>query len=104
MSDPAAPPPPPPPSESGLRDLPRSFYVDAAGKSQRDLSVADISRIISQDESGQGNLWVDVDVTNRHHVAVLENACKFHPLSIEDTLNPNSRVKLEEYPGYLFMI
>ena len=24
--------------------------------------------------------------------------------TIEDTLNPNSRVKLEEYPGYLFMI
>ena len=28
----------------------------------------------------------------------------FHPLAVEDTLNPNSRVKLEEYPGYLFAI
>jgi magnesium transporter len=51
-----------------------------------------------------GNLWVDVDVTNRHHVALLENVCRFHPLTVEDTLNPNSRVKLEEYPGYIFMI
>jgi magnesium transporter len=28
----------------------------------------------------------------------------FHPLSIEDTLNPNSRVKVEEYPGFLFTV
>ena len=36
--------------------------------------------------------------------ALLEKVFCFHPLSIEDTLNPASRVKLEEYPGYLFMI
>ena len=36
--------------------------------------------------------------------ALLEKVFGFHPLSIEDTLNPASRVKLEEYPGYLFMI
>src|SRR4051812_43671075 len=49
-------------------------------------------------------LWLDLDVTCRPHVAILEHVCKFHPLTIEDTLNPESRVKLEEYPGYLFMI
>jgi magnesium transporter len=51
-----------------------------------------------------GTLWVDVDSTNRHQHAVLEKVFNFHPLAIEDTLNPNSRVKLEEYPGYLFVI
>ena len=49
-------------------------------------------------------LWVDVDMNNRHQLAVLEKIFRFHPLSIEDTLNPNSRVKLDEYDGYLFVV
>jgi magnesium transporter len=35
---------------------------------------------------------------------VLEKIFQFHPLAIEDTLNPQSRVKVEEYDGYLFII
>ena len=49
-------------------------------------------------------LWVDIDVTDRHQVACLENIFGFHPLSVEDALNPQSRVKLEEFPDYLFVI
>jgi magnesium transporter len=49
-------------------------------------------------------LWLDLDVTCRAHVAILEHVCHFHPLTIEDTLNPNSRVKLDEFPEYIFMI
>jgi magnesium transporter len=83
-------------------DLPVNVFVTPDGKPQKDLSLADINRIIGG--TLDGHLWIDVDVTNRHHVALLENVCRFHPLTVEDTLNPNSRVKLEEYPGYLFMI
>ena len=35
---------------------------------------------------------------------MLEKVFHFHPLAIEDTLSPSSRVKLEEYSGYLFAI
>lgn len=52
----------------------------------------------------KGSLWVDIDSTNRTQHALLEKLFHFHPLAIEDTLNPNSRVKLEEYPGYLFIV
>ena len=79
----------------------RSFAVGADGSVQRDLPLGELQRRIKQHD---GQLWIDVDVTNRHQVAVLEHVCGFHPLSIEDALNPNSRVKVEEYPGYLFMI
>jgi magnesium transporter len=68
---------------------------------RRDLSPTDINRAVS---SGEGLLWLDLDTSCRPHVAILEHVCKFHPLTIEDTLNPNSRVKLDEYPDYLFMI
>jgi magnesium transporter len=47
---------------------------------------------------------VDIDSTVRSQHALLEKVFKFHPLAIEDTLNPSSRVKLEEYVGYLFII
>ena len=82
-------------------DPPRTIYLAPDGSTQRDLSPTDISRVI---QKGEGTLWLDLDVTCRPHVAILEHVCKFHPLTIEDTLNPNSRVKLEEYPGYLFLI
>jgi magnesium transporter len=60
--------------------------------------LADIVR------SGRGQLWVDIDSRNRHQHAVLEKVFGFHHLAIEDTLNPDSRVKLEEYNGFLFII
>lgn len=82
-------------------ELPRSFYRASDGSFQQGLGLADLTRIIA---SGDGILWVDLCIDNRHHIAMMEKVCGFHPLSIEDTLNPNSRVKLEEYPGYLFMI
>lgn len=88
-------------TQPAAADLPRSFYLTSEGQFQHGLALGELTRIIA---SGKGILWVDLCVDNRHHVAMLEKICGFHPLSIEDTLNPSSRVKLEEYPGYLFMI
>ena len=35
---------------------------------------------------------------------MLREVFRFHPLAVEDTGNPRSRVKAEEYDGYLFVI
>jgi magnesium transporter len=80
---------------------PRSIYREPDGTVRRDLSVQEIARVVA---GGTGVLWVDLDSAARSHTAILEHACRFHPLTIEDTLNPDSRVKLEEFRGYLFMI
>jgi magnesium transporter len=80
---------------------PRAILLAPDGRVRRDLSPTDINKAIV---SGEGLLWLDLDTTCRPHVAILEHVCKFHPLTIEDTLNPNSRVKLDEYPDYLFAI
>ena len=37
-------------------------------------------------------------------MALLEKVFQFHPLVIEDTMSPNGRVKVEEFPGYLFVV
>jgi magnesium transporter len=87
-----------PPKETAQ---PRTIYIAPDGKVRRDLSPVDVNRAI---EAKEGLLWLDLDTTCRPHIAILEHVCKFHPLTIEDTLNPNSRVKVEEFPEYLFVI
>jgi magnesium transporter len=51
-----------------------------------------------------GRLWVHLDSTSPPQHALLEKLFGFHPLAIEDTLNPVTRVKVEEYDGYLFLV
>jgi len=81
--------------------VPRSYYRGRDGEVRTELAPRDLREII---KSGEGMIWVDVDVTSRHQHAVLEKIFNFHPLAVEDTLNPDSRVKIEEYDGYLFTI
>jgi magnesium transporter len=82
------------------RGVPFSVYRDPAGGVERDLMPA---RLVAALEVG-GELWVDIEATARHQHALLEKVFHFHPLAIEDTLTPKTRVKLEEYPEYLFLV
>jgi magnesium transporter len=54
--------------------------------------------------SGSGTLWVDIDIRDPEAVALLSDVFHFHPLAIEDSLNPQSRVKIEEYSNFLILI
>jgi magnesium transporter len=80
---------------------PAIYFVGADGKLRRDLSVAEIAEAI---RTGVGELWIDMRVTSRQCIAMLDNVFAFHPLAVEDALNPVSRVKVDEYPGFLFAI
>ena len=84
-----------------VADRPRSFYVDTDGRLQRDLHPREIVDAVRR---GAGALWVDIDASNRHQHALLEKVFHFHPLTIEDTLNPQSRVKYEEHEQFLFVV
>lgn len=81
--------------------VPRSVHRAPDGSVRRDLTPAELAAVV---QSGDGVLWVDIDATERLQHAVLEKVFRFHPLAIEDTLNPESRVKIEEYDDYLFAI
>src|SRR6185503_11277812 len=80
---------------------PAILYVDPEGKLRRDLSISELAEAI---KSGKGELWVDLRVTSRQCIGVLDNVFKFHPLAIEDALNTMSSVKVDEYPDFLFAI
>ncbi|MGZ8376858.1 MAG: magnesium transporter CorA family protein [Gemmatirosa sp.] len=80
---------------------PFSVWRAPDGTVHRDLPIAELARLFA---AGEGQLWVDVDVSQRSQHALLEKVFRFHPLTIEDTLNPQSRVKYEEHEHFLFVV
>ena len=90
-----------PPETVRDQGIPRSYLRDPDGKLRRDLTPKELHGALRQ---AGASLWVDIDSANRHQLAVLEKIFNFHPLSIEDSVNPASRVKVEEYPDYLFIV
>jgi magnesium transporter len=83
------------------RHMPRSVLRDANGRLAQDIPPREIRDALADTNT---RLWVDIDSTSRHQHAILEKLFRFHPLTVEDTLNPNSRVKIEAYDGYLFIV
>ena len=81
--------------------MPHSVLRDASGRLAQDLPPREIRDALTNTST---RLWVDIDSTSRHQHAILEKLFHFHPLTVEDTLNPNSRVKIEAYDGYLFVV
>ena len=81
--------------------LARSFYKGPDGGVTRDLSLKELSACV---RGGLGPLWVDIDASVRPQLALLEKVFGFHPLAIEDVMNPHGRAKVEAYDGYLFVV
>lgn len=75
-------------------------YHDGNGV-RTDLSVDEIASALQREA---GTLWVDIDIREPAAVALLSEVFHFHPLAIEDSLNPQSRVKIEEYTNFLILI
>ncbi|MEX0909151.1 MAG: magnesium transporter CorA family protein [Gemmatimonadaceae bacterium] len=80
---------------------PRAVSLDAAGKSVRLGSVAEIRAALA---CGTRSMWVDLDATDASETALLADLFGFHPVSIDEARNPETRVKVEEFDDYLFVI
>lgn len=83
------------------RGVPYSVYLTPQGQVEFNLKPP---RLVEAVREEGGQLWVDIDANDRVQHALLEKVFGFHHLAIEDTLNPKTRVKLEEYPGCLFLV
>ena len=82
------------------RGMPQSIYRAPSGAVEEGLRP---QRIMEALKEG-GELWVDIDSNDRAQHALLEKLFSFHPLAIDDTLSPKTRVKIEEYGNYLFLV
>lgn len=54
--------------------------------------------------AGQGALWVHIESRSESQWRLLSDLFHFHPLAIEDTRSPETRSKLEDYEGFLFVV
>lgn len=82
-------------------DAPWSCHDNGAGATRTILSADEIRQVLT---AGTGTLWVDIDTRRPEQVAMLADVFHFHPLAIHDSLNPESRVKVEEYSDFLILI
>ena len=82
--------------------LPHSVFRHATGEIERDLPLDALRSAF--DQPAGGTLWVDLDVSDTEQAALLTDLFRFHPLAVEDARNPSSRVKAEEYPGFLLVV
>jgi magnesium transporter len=78
-----------------------SCLHDSTDAVKTNLSPDEMRAVV---EKGEGTLWVDIDIRNEEAVKLLSDVFHFHPLAVEDALNPQSRVKIEEYKGFLILI
>ena len=71
----------------------RTFSKDCSTDKISDLCV-----------DGRNIVWVDVADPTAKDFEDLAQEFGFHPLSIEDCRNEHQRPKVEEYPGYYFIV
>ncbi len=88
------------PSLSAPR-VPTSIYRRPDGTCTEGLDAAALAAAFA---SGEGTLWVDLNVSDPAQAALLKDVFHFHPLAIEDACNAKSRVKVDEYPDFLIVI
>ena len=79
----------------------RIWFRAASGEVTHDLPATDLPARL---RDPGGFLWADLDNQNPADMALLEHVFALHPLVIEDVASPNGRVKIEEFPGYLFAV
>ncbi|MBE3519165.1 MAG: magnesium/cobalt transporter CorA [Firmicutes bacterium] len=68
----------------------------------KDVSEAK-KRILDALSAGRP-FWLDLEAPTDEEVEILREVFRFHPLAIEDCLYRLQRPKVDEYPGYLFIV
>ena len=80
----------------------RSFIFSDGRLVGQDLEIEAL-RLVRADKGLL--LWVDLDNPTPEEIkAILEGVFEFHPLAIEDCVQPNSLPKVEDYEEYLFIV
>jgi magnesium transporter len=49
-------------------------------------------------------IWLDVQAPAPDDLALVERTFRFHPLALEDVSRQHQRPKVDEYPGYYFVV
>lgn len=79
----------------------RALVLDRADLSFREIPSQDLKAACERPDLV---LWVDVERPTDADLQRLEREFGFHPLAVEDCRNRHQRPKVDEYPGYYFIV
>lgn len=80
----------------------RSFVFNNGKLAGQDLDL-DSLRLVMFDKGL--HVWIDLENSSDAEARpILEGVCSFHPLAIEDCIQPTDRPKVDEYETYVFMV
>src|SRR5712692_1839766 len=68
----------------------------------REPSISELGKRLAA--CSADGFWLDIEGVGPEELAVLRDVFDFHPLTLEDVEHQNQRPKLEEYPGYSFVV
>ncbi|MBI2345318.1 MAG: magnesium/cobalt transporter CorA [Deltaproteobacteria bacterium] len=71
------------------------------GTIRDDLPLAEISDVIPKAEN---QVWLDLEGEPPERMQLLKEEFGFHDLSLEDCVKAGQRAKVDEYPGYYFLV
>jgi magnesium transporter len=83
----------------------RAALSDKPGTPARDLSFEEALAWLASGATGPDDvLWIDCGAPAPDEIEALQTTFGLHHLTVEDLTHRNQRAKLEEYPGYLFLV
>jgi magnesium transporter len=78
-----------------------SLVVNSSGRFRSDVQASEIPAVLG----GEGDvLWMDVADPDDRDIELLRCQFGFHPLAIEDATREHERPKVDNYPGYYFIV
>ncbi|MHB0999491.1 MAG: magnesium/cobalt transporter CorA [Armatimonadota bacterium] len=78
-----------------------TLYALSDGKFEKIDDISRISDLIAEPDS---TVWLDALDPSQEDMTLLAEEFRFHPLAIEDYFTPHNRPKVDEYPGYYFIV
>jgi magnesium transporter len=79
----------------------RLLYFDTEGKP----GLARGEEITEEFLTGiEGPYWLDIPMGNIVGVGLIESYFRFHPLTVEDALEPGTRTKIDFFDHYIFIV
>jgi magnesium transporter len=79
-----------------------NIFAHVRGKGlRRDVPVAELPALLQRPDV---HLWVDIQAPDDDDTDVLAEIFQFHPLAIEDCILDRPHPKVDEYPGYLYLV
>lgn len=79
----------------------RALVLDRADLSFREIPSHDLKAACERSDLV---LWVDLEQPSDGDLERLRREFDFHPLAVEDCRNRHQRPKVDEYPGYYFIV